>query len=192
MKILMHQCCAPCSFYPVNVLKNDFDLISGFYYNPNIHPVKEFYLRLESVKYFNELYGLKSIIDEYYGLREFTRNVAYREDNRCLYCYASRIEKTVQTAKKGKFDYFTTTLLYSKMQNHGLISELCESFAAKYSVPFYYYDFREGWKEGIEESKRIGVYRQQYCGCIYSEEDRYYKQLSGYYNKGKSVVDGGV
>jgi predicted adenine nucleotide alpha hydrolase (AANH) superfamily ATPase len=192
MKILMHQCCAPCSVYTVKVLKKSFDTIYGYYYNPNIHPVKEFYLRLESVEKFNKKNNINSIIDEYYGLKEFVRKSVYREENRCVFCYAWRIEKAAAVAKKGNFDYFTTTLLFSKMQNHELIKELCQSFARKYGVPFYYNDFREGWNEGLSESKNMDIYRQQYCGCIYSEEYRYKKQLSGYYKKGRPIMDNRV
>jgi len=185
MKILMHQCCAPCSIYTSKILRENFETVYGFFYNPNIHPVTEFYKRLESVSKFNDKNGIKSIIDEHYGLAEFTRNVVYREDNRCRYCYASRIEKSAQIASKGKFDYFTTSLLYSKFQNHDLIAELCETAAKKYNTRFFYYDFREGWKDGIEKSKEMDMYRQQYCGCIYSEEDRYRKQLSKRFNNSK-------
>jgi hypothetical protein len=78
-------------------------------------------------------------------------------------------------AKRGKFDYFTTTLLYSKFQKHDEIKSIGEAVAKDVGVKFYYYDFRDGWKEGIEESKRLGMYRQQYCGCIYSEKERYFK-----------------
>jgi hypothetical protein len=109
-----------------------------------------------------------------------------------VFCYAWRIEKAAAVAKKGNFDYFTTTLLFSKMQNHELIKELCQSFARKYGVPFYYNDFREGWNEGLSESKNMDIYRQQYCGCIYSEEYRYKKQLSGYYKKGRPIMDNRV
>ncbi|WP_022850559.1 epoxyqueuosine reductase QueH [Limisalsivibrio acetivorans] len=183
MRILLHQCCAPCSIYPVRMLKEAGFDISAYFYNPNIHPVQEFYARLEQAADFNEEEGIGSIIDETYGLEEFVRNAAYREKSRCLYCYAVRIEQAARTAKRGKFDCFTTTLLYSRYQDHDLMVSLAEEMAKKYGVMFHYEDYREGWKEGIEVSKAKGMYRQQYCGCIYSEEDRYLKQLSGRFNK---------
>ncbi|MGA1862769.1 epoxyqueuosine reductase QueH [Deferribacter thermophilus] len=188
MKLLLHQCCAPCSVYPVSILKETPYTIYGFFYNPNIHPVVEFYKRLENVLYFNNINNIKTIVDETYGLKEFVQNVVYRENNRCKYCYFTRLEKTAQIAKKGKFDAFTTTLLYSKYQNHLLIKDICENLSKKYKVDFYYYDFREGWKEGIEKSKELNLYRQQYCGCIYSEEERYKKQLSKQFNIMKNSV----
>jgi predicted adenine nucleotide alpha hydrolase (AANH) superfamily ATPase len=183
MNILLHQCCGPCSIYPIEQLLDEGHDIRGFFYNPNIHPVQEFYKRLESTVDLNDSYNIKTIINEEYGLQEFTRNVVYRENNRCTYCYAMRIEKTAQIAKSGKFDAFTSSLLYSKFQNHEQIKDLCKSVATKYDVGFYYYDYREGWKEGIIKSKEKGLYRQQYCGCIYSEEDRYLKQLSNKFKK---------
>jgi predicted adenine nucleotide alpha hydrolase (AANH) superfamily ATPase len=92
-------------------------------------------------------------------------------------------------AAKGKFDAFTTTLMYSKWQDHDAMKEMCEYFSKKYKVPFHYEDYREGWKEGIEISKECEMYRQQYCGCIYSEEDRYRKQLSKRLAEGQDIKD---
>nr|NJM01334.1 epoxyqueuosine reductase QueH [Desulfobacula sp.] len=87
-----------------------------------------------------------------------------------------RLLQTALVAKKGNFEAFSTTLLYSKFQNHDLIRETGEALAAKYGLQFLYHDFREGWNSGIEASKRLNLYRQQYCGCIYSEKERYYKK----------------
>jgi predicted adenine nucleotide alpha hydrolase (AANH) superfamily ATPase len=160
----------------------------AFFYNPNIHPVQEFYARLEAVAKYNAEENIKSILDETYGLTDFVRKAVYRENDRCGICYAERIEKAAHIAKKGKFDFFTTTLLYSKQQNHEEIISYCEAASKKYSVKFHYEDYRDGWKEGIEESKKREMYRQQYCGCIYSEEDRYLKQMSKKYNELKSEL----
>ena len=178
MKILLHQCCGPCSLFPINILNDEKLDIFGYYYNPNIHPITEFYKRLQYTTIVNSHYNIKSIVNNEYDITGFVRNVAYRENNRCNYCYALRIEKTAQIAKRGKFDLFTTTLLYSKFQNHEIIREMCESAAKKHKIDFFYYDFREGWKEGIELSKQLDLYRQQYCGCIFSEEERFGKILS--------------
>jgi len=187
MKILLHQCCGPCSVYPVKVLKEQGHSIMGYWYNPNIHPVAEFYKRLQTLKNFNDEEDIKTIVDETYGLTEFVRMAAYRETERCRFCYQMRIEKAAQIASKGNFEAFTTTLMYSKWQDHDMMREFCEIAAKKYKVAFHYEDYREGWQEGINLSKERGMYRQQYCGCIYSEEDRYRKQLSKYFNEGKSV-----
>lgn len=159
----------------------------GYWYSPNIHPVTEFYKRLETLRDFNESQGIKTVIDDTYGLTDFVRHAAFREENRCRYCYQVRIERAAQIAAKGNFDAFTSTLLYSRWQDHGLMIELAGIASEKYSIPFHYEDYREGWQEGIKISKELGMYRQQYCGCIYSEEDRYRKQLSGRFANGESV-----
>jgi predicted adenine nucleotide alpha hydrolase (AANH) superfamily ATPase len=109
-------------------------------------------------------------------MESFLRNVAFREAQRCTYCYHDRLNATALYARKGKFDSFSTTLLYSRFQKHDQIRSIGEAVGKKVGVPFHYQDFREGWKAGIEESKRLGMYRQQYCGCIYSEKERYYRK----------------
>ncbi len=109
-----------------------------------------------------------------YNLEDFLQKIAFRESVRCRICYHERLTTTAHIAKHGKFDAFSTTLLYSKFQNHELIKSVGEATGKKVGVKFYYHDFREGWKEGIEESKRRNMYRQQYCGCIYSEKERYF------------------
>jgi hypothetical protein len=106
-------------------------------------------------------------------LEEFLRKSAYREASRCRHCYYDRLKYTAIIAKKGNFDAFSTTLLYSKFQNHQLIKEIGQALAQDYGMKFYYEDFREYWKEGIKLSKQKKMYRQQYCGCIYSEKERY-------------------
>ena len=99
--------------------------------------------------------------------------MSYNGKARCSYCYFSRLEATAQAAKENDFDYFSSSLLYSKYQDHEMIKRIGMGLAEKYGVPFYYDDFRIGWKEGIKESKEMGLYRQQYCGCIFSEKERY-------------------
>ncbi|MBI9074833.1 MAG: epoxyqueuosine reductase QueH [Desulfatibacillum sp.] len=174
MKILMNICCGPCSIYPVKVLRDQGHELMGSFYRHNIHPFTECMRREDTLREYAASQDLRMIWQQDYEMEEFLRNVAFREADRCRYCYHSRLKATAMIAKKGKFDAFTTTLLYSKFQKHGLIREIGEALGKQYSVPFYYHDFREGWKHGIEESKRLGMYRQQYCGCIYSEKDRFY------------------
>lgn len=152
----------------------------GFYYNPNIHPYQEWQRRLEALQEVARSEGREKpfhvIVRRDYPLEEFLRNVAFREENRCLYCYTTRLEATARTAKKSGFDAFTTTLLYSKRQKHDVIKGVAESISRKFSIAFYYEDFRKGWKIGQEEAIHLGIYRQQYCGCIYSEKERFYKK----------------
>ncbi|CCK80605.1 epoxyqueuosine reductase QueH [Desulfobacula toluolica] len=176
MKLLLHTCCAPCSIYPVKVLRQmDMDVM-GFFYRHNIHPFQECQKREETLKHYSDSIGLRVIYQQDYKMEEFLQSVVFREKDRCRYCYHDRLKATARVARKGKFDAFSTTLLYSKFQNHERIIKTGESIARQYDVKFFYQDFREGWKFGIEESKRLGMYRQQYCGCIYSEKDRYFKQ----------------
>ncbi len=179
MRVLLHICCAPCAIYPVKVMREKGIEVFGFWYNPNIHPFTEYQRRLETLKTYAEQINLRMIWRDRYELDKFLQGVVFREafGVRCQFCYHKRLEATAQVAKHGKFDAFTTTLLYSKFQNHELICDIATSLSKDYGVKFYYEDFRVGWKEGIEISKKLGMYRQQYCGCIYSERDRYAKLL---------------
>jgi predicted adenine nucleotide alpha hydrolase (AANH) superfamily ATPase len=175
MKILLHTCCGPCSIYPVKKLReNNYDVM-GFFYKNNIHPYTECLKRQQALEGYADKIELKVIYQDEYDLEGFLQKIIFREKNRCNVCYHERLLTTALIAKKGKFDYFSTTLLYSKFQKHELIKSLGESIGESIGIPFYYEDFRAGWKEGIETSKQLEMYRQQYCGCIYSEKERYYK-----------------
>jgi len=175
MKILLHTCCAPCAIVPIKLLQQaDFEVM-GYYYAHNIHPYTECLKRRETLEGYADAIGLRVITSEGYEMENFLRNVAFREKDRCTYCYHARLRATALMAKRGKFDYFTSSLLYSKYQKHEEIQSIGESVGKDVGIPFYYQDFRIGWKEGIETSKRLKMYRQSYCGCIYSEKDRYYE-----------------
>lgn len=170
------MCCGPCAVYPYQVLSKEHD-ITGLFYNPNIHPYTEYKKRMDTAQEFADKSGYKLIIIDEYNLDEFLRNSAFREGQRCMMCYADRLERAASVAKKGKFDAFTTTLLVSPFQKHELIKRIGEEAASKYGVEFLYKDFREGFKEGVEKSKQLELYRQPYCGCIYSERDRYMPRI---------------
>jgi len=176
VKVLIHICCANCLIYPLKVLREEGMEVWGFFYNPNIHPYQEYVRRRDTVREYAEKVGLRVIWRDRYDLEEFLRRVAFREGRRCEICYHMRLEAAAQVARHGKFDAFTTTLLYSKLQKHRLVREVGEALGKEYGVKFLGRDFREGWKEGIETSKSLGLYRQQYCGCIYSEKERFYKE----------------
>ena len=148
----------------------------GFFYRHNIHPYTECLKRQEALQSYADRINLKMIYQEGYDLEGFIQNVVFREAERCNYCYHDRLRSTAMLAKRGKFDYFSTTLLHSKHQKHDLIRSMGESIGKSAGVEFLYQDFREGWKEGIECSKQMGLYRQQYCGCIYSEKDRFFRE----------------
>jgi predicted adenine nucleotide alpha hydrolase (AANH) superfamily ATPase len=150
--------------------------VMGFFYRHNIHPYSECLRRQEALEAYAEKINLKVIYQEGYDLEGFIQNVAFRESERCNYCYHDRLKSTALLARRGKFDYFSSTLLYSKHQQHELIRSMGESIGKSVGVPFLYHDYREGWKEGIECSKEMGLYRQQYCGCVYSEKERYFKE----------------
>ncbi len=173
MKILLHICCAPCSIYPLRVLDNENIDVMGFFYRHNIHPYTECIKREQALKDYADTISLRVIYQKGYELERFIQSVVFREKDRCRFCYYDRLYATAKVAKKGKFDGFSSTLLYSKFQKHDLIRSIGESIAKKEGLKFIYRDFRQGWKEGIEESKRLNMYRQQYCGCIYSEKERY-------------------
>jgi predicted adenine nucleotide alpha hydrolase (AANH) superfamily ATPase len=148
----------------------------GFFYRANIHPYTECRRREETLRSYAESISLKMLYQHGYDVEVFLQNVAFREAQRCVYCYHERLTTTALFAKKGKFDAYTTTLLYSKFQKHDQIRSIGEAIGKKLGVPFLYRDFRDGWKDGIDESKQREMYRQQYCGCIYSEKDRYYRK----------------
>ncbi|WP_300668099.1 epoxyqueuosine reductase QueH [Desulfoluna sp.] len=177
MKILMHTCCGPCSIYPTRVLTEAGHHVMGFFYRHNIHPFTECMKREEAMRQFAESREMKMIYQEGYELEAFLRQATFREKDRCRICYYDRLRATALLAKRGKFEAFTSTLLYSRHQNHELIKSIAESLARQVGVKFYYEDFRPGWKEGIDTSKEMGLYRQQYCGCIYSEKDRYANEI---------------
>ncbi len=170
------MCCAPCSVYPVRQLEKENFHIMGFFYKNNIHPYSECLKRQESLEIYAQTAGFRVIWQEGYEPETFLRSVVFREDQRCIYCYHDRLKSTALMARRGKFDYFTTTLLYSRFQNHALICDIARSLEKSAGIPFYYQDFREGWKEGIALSKEMNLYRQQYCGCIYSEKKRFFKE----------------
>jgi hypothetical protein len=150
--------------------------VMAFFYRHNIHPYTECIRRQEALQAYAQQINLKVIYQEGYDIEGFIQNVAFRESERCNYCYHDRLRSTALLAKRGKFDYFSSTLLYSKHQKHDLIRTMGESIGKSAGVAFLYQDYREGWKEGIDCSKQMGLYRQQYCGCIYSEKERFLKE----------------
>ena len=119
---------------------------------------------------------ISTIFEEDYGLKEFCKNVSDDLTNRCVkYCYRVRMEQTAKFAKENGFDAFTTTLLISPYQRHDELKEICEEVAQKYGVKFLYRDFRIGFREGQAKARELGMYMQKYCGCVFSEEDRYFR-----------------
>ncbi len=173
MKLLLHICCGPCSIYPIRVLREKNVFLNGYFYRSNIHPYTECLKRQETLTSYARQIDLPLMVDEDYDLEGFLRNAVYRETERCRFCYYHRLTATARIAKREGFDAFSTTLLYSKYQKHDLIQSIGRAVGEEIGLPFYYEDFRVGWKEGVSVSKQMGMYRQQYCGCIYSEKERY-------------------
>lgn len=174
MKLLLHTCCGPCGIFPLRSLRASGHNVTGFFYNHNIHPYQEYLARLKAARSMAEQEALPLIVRDEYALEEFLSNVAAEPEKRCSYCYLSRMRATAEAAVAQGFEAFTTSLLYSRYQRHEEIRIIGESLAGEYGIVFHYEDFRTGWQEGIRLSKEMGLYRQQYCGCVYSEKERYY------------------
>ncbi|MGO9379664.1 MAG: epoxyqueuosine reductase QueH [Dissulfurispiraceae bacterium] len=175
MKILMHICCSNCAVYPVLTLQKRGIDVKGFWFNPNIHPYLEYKSRLDALRKLERLWGLDVKYDDSYGLTEFLRNVVFHEKDRCAYCYAVRLERTALMARESKVDAFTTSLLVSPYQNIDMINNIGRGLQDKYGVQFHFEDFRSGFGEGRRIAKDLDLYSQKYCGCIYSEMERFGK-----------------
>ena len=179
MKILLHICCGPCSIYPIQSLRNMGMEIQGFFFNPNIHPYKEFQRRLDTLKDYVRDIDLPLEVDSQYLLEEFLTEALQSGQCRCESCYAIRLRRSAREAVSRGIRNFTTTLLVSPYQDHERIHRVGEQIAREERITFYYEDFRSGWLDSVQESRRREMYRQPYCGCIFSEKERYYKEENG-------------
>ena len=184
MTVLLHLCCGPCAIYPLAALRKQGLTVRGYFHNPNIHPFREFRARITALEELADRMALPVEYEREYGLKEYLRRVVFHEEERCPLCYRMRLEATAKKAKEIGADAFSTTLLYSRYQRHEAIRTLGEELANQCGVPFLYEDFRVGWQEGIDASLEMGLYRQPYCGCIYSEQERYDKK----FRKGRTTA----
>jgi predicted adenine nucleotide alpha hydrolase (AANH) superfamily ATPase len=173
--VLLHVCCGPCATYVVKSLRDNKLEVVAFWYNPNIQPFREHQIRLESMQTFSQKSKLPLITAESYDMIKYFQAVVGHESNRCPDCYRLRLTKTAEVAKDRGLDVFTTTLLISPYQQHNLIKELGNKIGKKKGIEFYYEDFRPGFRESHRISKELGLYHQGYCGCVYSEWERYGK-----------------
>ena len=178
MEILIHVCCGPCLTYPLKRLTEKGHKLTGFWYNPNIHPYTEYQNRLEAARYLEWTKVFPIIYEDSYDLVEYLQAVMPHLEDRCRFCYQLRLERTARVAKEKGFEAFSTTLLVSPTQKHELIDEIGEELAKKYEIKFFYEDLRPGYYEGKNMAKELNLYRQKYCGCIFSEKERYYKKGS--------------
>jgi len=176
-QLLLHTCCAPCSVYCVESLRDEGIEPVSFWFNPNIHPYQEYKARRDTLISYAGDIGLELLVREDYGLREFVLHVAVDIDLRCAYCYTCLLEETARFAAEHGFTAFSTTLLVSPYQDHDGICRAAERLAEQYGVPFLYRDFRPGFRQGQAAARERGLYMQKYCGCVFSEEDRYAKQI---------------
>lgn len=175
MKLLLHSCCAPCSIKCVDTLRQEGIEPTLFWYNSNIHPFTEYRNRKSALIEWSKDENLETIVKDEYGLRGFIDNVYPNYSERCGYCYTVRLEEVVRAAKENGFTHFSTTLLISPYQKHEMIKSIAEKAAEKNGVKFLYRDFRPCFREGQNIAREKGIYMQKYCGCIFSEEERYLK-----------------
>ena len=192
MNILLHMCCSNCSIYPVRILRSEKHDIAGFWFNPNIHPYEEYEVRIDSLKRLAGAWKFSVRYEQPYSPEEYFRlfNMSYDmlTDNtgskwlsgshvppypeRCRGCYQLRLEKTAAHAQQEGFDAFSTTLLISPYQDYEQIASVGKALADKYNIKFHLRDYRPHFREAMALSKEMGLYRQKYCGCIFSREER--------------------
>lgn len=173
MRILMHACCAPCLVMPLDELRSAGHDVTVMFFNPNIHPYNEYLRRLDAFTVYTRDNNVRVLADAgQEGMEEWLREVVFREAQRCRICFSIRMEKTARLAEAKGFDAFSTTLLYSRFQKHELLKSICEAISEKYGIPFVYRDWRTTWNEGVKRYRKLELYRQKYCGCVYSEKER--------------------
>lgn len=177
MKLLLHTCCAPCLIYPLERLKENGFEVSGLFYNPNIHPFSEYKNRKQAVEDYSQAVGLKMFYPDYQP-QEFFRviNTMEEKPQRCPICWYQRLKTTAKFAKENGFTYFSSTLLVSPYQDIGSLKRIGCDIANDEKLEFYYEDFRPGFRESHNKAKAQGIYCQNYCGCIYSEIERFKKK----------------
>lgn len=175
MNTLLHICCAPCANQCVDVLRTDGYQVTGLWYNPNIHPFTEYRARRDCLRAYAQAVELPLLERNDYALRPFIREVASDIAGRCVKCYEIRLYEAARQAKEGGFDSFTSSLFISPYQNHELMREVAQRAAVGYGVTFLYRDFRPWFRNGQTFAREQGFYMQKYCGCVFSEEERYLK-----------------
>jgi len=172
-RLLLHTCCGPCSTHVIEILKNDYDL-TLYFYNPNIYPKEEYHRRLDTVKKVSKEMNVPLVIEDYEpGIwNDAVKGLEEEQENgkRCEECFNLRLEVSAEYAKKNNYDLFATTLTISPYKDAQIINEIGKRLEGEYAIDFLDADFRKdnGYQRSIELSKQMGLYRQKYCGCIYS------------------------
>jgi len=178
MKLLVHACCAHCTAYTVDYWRKEGHEVRALWYNPNIHPFTEHNLRLEAMLILSHNMDFPLVVVEGYDFKEYFRRVVGNEDERCSVCFEMRLDITAKKCREMSFEAFTTSLLISPHQKHELSREKGENAARQNEVSFLYSDLRKRYSDSRRITKPMELYRQQYCGCIYSEYQRYTQQGS--------------
>lgn len=173
LKLLTHVCCGPCFLIPYETYKREKIEVTAFYFNPNIHPFSEYERRLAVARGYCADNGV-NFIEESYNETDYFREIFKKEDkpDRCRRCFGLRLGRTAAAAKKMGCDVFSTTLLVSPYQLHDDLKKAGEDIAVETGIEFFYRDFRAGYSLSVAESRRLGMYRQKYCGCVFSEKER--------------------
>ncbi|MBN1389999.1 MAG: epoxyqueuosine reductase QueH [Candidatus Thermoplasmatota archaeon] len=189
MKVLLQTCCGPCLTGSRIPFEEEGIGITGLWYNPNIHPWTEYDRRLQTLQRYIYLQPMEMIYDEEYPLYGFIcgmLDLSKRTDEektgmmseaqraqRCSYCYRTRLKRTADEALKRGYDGYSSTMLISKHQDHDIIRRIGDEIGAEVGCDFVYMDLRKHWKDSIRLSREKRMYRQPYCGCIFSEQERY-------------------
>ena len=180
-KLLIHSCCAPCSSYCLELLSQYFE-VTVFYYNPNIYPPEEYTMRVAEQDRFVKEFPAKNKIsfvegnydtDKFYAMAKGMEHVK-EGGERCFACYELRLRETAEFAKANGFDFFTTTLSISPLKNAQKLNEIGSKLELEYDIKYLYSDFKKqnGYKRSTEISDEYEMYRQYYCGCVYSKKQR--------------------
>lgn len=195
VKILLHICCGNCALYPFRILKSEGHDFTGFWFNPNIHPLEEYTKRLDSLKGLTDSWRIDLLPVSDYRPEDYFRMLEFKNfssppfnkegnllippsPDRCESCYRLRLEQTAAQAHEGGFDAFTTTLTISPYQDFDKINLISKQLSEKYNVLFYGKDFRPYFRDAMALSRELGLYRQKYCGCIFSKEERTRKKAA--------------
>lgn len=184
-ELLLHVCCAPCAEFPLKSLREEGFVVRGYFANPNIHPKEEHDKRLANVERFQEVKEIEIFVDPLYQEDRWRNFPSNDKKAHCLACYNSRMELAAKYAAEEGYLYFTTALLVSPWQDQDAIIKAGTAAAKRHGIEFLVRDFRDGYREGQEMAKEDGLYRQKYCGCIYSLgetnpkfRDRYLKEFN--------------
>jgi predicted adenine nucleotide alpha hydrolase (AANH) superfamily ATPase len=175
MKLLLHVCCGPCAVWPARELPGQGQDLIGFFFNPNIHPYQEHQKRLEAALELARRLEFPLLVSEGYQPERYFRGVAFHEheSERCRFCYTLRLQEAAARAQETGCAGFTTSLLISPYQKHDLIRTIGTEIGERCGVPFIYYDWRPAYYEGRRQAREMGLYSQRYCGCLFSEYERF-------------------